>query len=168
MPDIRRIEMIAGLTAVRTIQSATWRRRVDKWVKRCVDCDAETASHAGDRFCNNCNEVVATYDSKEAEAGDIVRMQFIPRINPRGTKNWTPAGGYLFNAKSQAEADEIKRRRGLFQCLKFSEQMEVPTNDANELAELVHSGDLPALPRCFGVMDIETWTAEGETYTVVE
>lgn len=166
MPEIRRLEMIAGLTAVRTIQSATWRRRVDKYVNRCVNCDSETASHAGERFCNQCDEVVTTYKSKEAEAGDIVRMQFIPRINPNGTKNWTPAGGFLFNARSQEEAERIKREKGLFQCLKFSEQ--VPTDDANELAGLVHSGDLPAMPRVFGVMDIETWTAEGETYTVVD
>jgi hypothetical protein len=158
--------MIAGLTAVRTIQSATWRRRVDKHVKRCVNCESETASHAGDRFCNNCNETVATYDSCEAKAGDVVRMQFIPRINANGTKNWTPAGGFIFNARSQEEADEIKRRRGLFQCLKFTEQ--VPSEDANDLAALVNAGDLRAVPRCFGVMDVETWTAEGETYTVVD
>jgi hypothetical protein len=167
MPNIRRNEMLAGLTAVRTIQSVTWRRRRDKIVKRCVNCEAETATHRGDRFCNGCNEFVGTYDSTEAAAGDVVRMQFIPRINPDGTKNWTPAGGFIFNAKSRAEAEAIKRRKGLFQCLKMGEQMPDDA-EANEVAALVHSGDLRALPRCFGVNDVETWTAEGQTYTVVD
>ncbi len=160
-----RNEFLAGLTTVKTIQSVTWRRRTDKFVNRCVTCEAETASHRGERFCNDCDAFVATYRSKEASAGDVVRMQFIPRINPNGTKNWTPAGGYMFNAPSQAAADVIKRRKGLFQCLKFSEQ--VPSENRDELAALVASGDLPSVPRCFGVNDIETWTAEGQTHEIV-
>ena len=166
MPNITRQDFLAGITAVRTIQSVTWRRRRDKIVKRCVNCEAETAIHRGERFCNDCNEFVGTFDSTEAKAGDVVRMQFIPRINANGTKNWTPAGGFIFNAKSRAEAEQIKRDKGLVQCLKMGEQ--VPTDDANELARLVHAGDLRALPRCFGVNDVETWTAEGVTYTVVD
>ena len=165
MARITRDEFLAGLATVKTIQSVTWRRRRDKYVHRCVNCEAETAIHKGERFCNTCNAFVPTYKSKEAEAGDIVRMQFIPRINPNGTKNWTPAGGYMFNAPTREAAEEIKRRKGLFQCLKFSEQ--VPSDDANELAALVASGDLPSLPRCFGVNDIETWTAEGVTHEIV-
>ena len=155
---------IAGLSTVKTIQSVTWRRRRDKFVKRCVNCETETARHKGDDFCNKCNAFVPTFKSKDAAAGDIVRMQFIPRINPEGTKNWTPAGGFCFNAPTREAAEAIKLEKGLFQCLKFSEQ--VPTEDANELARLVHSGDLPSVPRMFGVADVETWTAEGETHEI--
>jgi len=166
MPNISRQDFIAGTQAVRTIQSITWRRRSDKIVKRCVQCEAETATHRGQRFCNACDEFVATYDAKEAEAGDVVRMQFIPKINPEGTKNWTPAGGFIFNAPTREAAEAIKRRKGLIQCLKMGEQM--PTNDADEIRAMIDAGDLKALPRCFGAYDVETWTAEGETYTVVD
>lgn len=167
MPNIRRIDFIAGITAVRTIQSIGWRRRVDKVVQRCVDCDAETASHEGDRFCNSCDGFVATYPSKEAEAGDIVRMQFIPRINSNGTKNWTPSGGFIFGVKTLAEAERIKRERGLVQCLKMGEQVPDET-EVNAAVRMIQSNDLKAVPRCFGVMDVIEWTAEGETYTVVD
>jgi len=165
MPSITRDQFLAGLSTVKTIQSVTWHRRVKKIVHRCVNCEAETATHEGERFCNACNAFVATYQSTEAEQGDIVRMQFIPRINPNGTKNWTPAGGYMFNAPTREAAEAIKREKGLFQCLKMSEQVPADAN-ANELARLVASGDLPSVPRCFGVDDVKTWAAEGQVYTI--
>lgn len=165
MQTITRGQLVAALHTAKRIQSVTWQRRVDKAVFRCITCDAETALHRGQRFCNDCNDFVATYKSMEATEGDVVRMQFIPQINPKGTKNWTPAGGFLFNAPSKAEADRIKEKHGLFQCLKMSEQ--VPTDDANELARLVSAGDLPALPRVFGISDVTTYSAEGEMYQVV-
>jgi len=164
---ISRQDFLAGLVTVNTIQSITWHRRCEKVVKCCDNCGAETATHDGSQFCNECNDFVPTSPCVAAEAGDLVRMQFIRRINREGTKNWTPSGGHLFNAPTQEAVEAIKRQKGIFQCLKFSEQ--VPDDaDAGELARLVNAGDLPAVPRCFRVNDIETWTAEGRTYRIVD
>ncbi len=167
MPEITRQDFIAGVHATRTIQSITWRRRVDKFVKRCVTCDAETACHRGQRFCNACDEFVATYNAKEANKGDVVKMQLIPRINPLGTKNWTPSGGFIFNARTREAAEAIKRDKGLMQVLKMGEQVPDETLDADATA-MIASGDLRAVPRCFGLNDVVTWTAEGTTWDVVD
>jgi len=153
MPQIRRDEMVVGMQAVKTVQSATWRRRGDKVVNRCVNCESETATHEGERFCNHCNCFVPTYKSTEAAEGDLVTMQFIPRINPNGTKNWTPAGGECFGVATRAEADAIKRKHGLVGVLKMSETA---------------TGDMRALPRVIPVDDVVTWKAEGVEYEVVD
>ncbi len=123
---ITRDEFIAGMQAVTSVQSATWKRRVDK---------------------KNKSGVVV------AEAGDIVSMQFIPRINPNGTKNWRPVGGQCFGVATRTEADAIKRRKGLVGVLKMSE---TDTNDTR------------GVPRTIPVYDVETWKAEGIEYEIVD
>jgi len=92
-------------------------------------------------------------------------MQFIPKIPPDGTVNWTPAGGFMFGAKTRADAERIRKRAGLFPVLKMGEQ--VPTTDSDELRRMIATGDLRAVPRCFGVEDVETWKAEGIEYEIV-
>lgn len=125
MPRITRNEFIAGMQAIKSVQSVTWKRRVDKIVK----------------------------GEKIAEKGDIVTMQFIPKINHNGTKNWRPVpGGQCFGVATKAEADAIKRRKGLVGVLKMSE---TGTNDTR------------AVPRTIPVFDVETWRAEGVDYEVV-
>lgn len=127
MPTITRNEAIAAVGgAVTTVMSATWHRRVDKKVRGKVT----------------------------AKAGDIVTMQFIPRINPKGTKNWTPKpGGQCFGVATREQADEIKRRNGLVGVLKMSE---TGTNDTR------------ALPRTIPVFDLDALTFEGQTYEIVD
>ena len=124
--SITRLEAIAAVSgAVTTIQSATWKRRVDKKVR---------------------GKIVA-------KAGDLVTMQFIPKINPMGTKNWTPVpGGQCFGVATRAEADAIKRRKGLVGVLKMSEK---------------GTNDMRAVPRIIPVFDLETLTFEGETHEIV-
>lgn len=124
--SITRLEALAAVSgAVTTVQSATWRRRVDKKVR---------------------GEVIA-------KAGDLVTMQFIPRINSRGTKNWTPVrGGQCFGVATRAEADAIKRRHGLVGVLKMSE---TATNDQR------------GVPRTIPVFDLDTLTFEGQTHKIV-
>ncbi len=122
---ITRMEAIAAVGgAVPTIMSATWKRRVDKKVR------GETV----------------------ARAGDIVTMQFIPRINPNGTKNWTPKGGQCFGVATRAQADAIKRRAGLVGVLKMSE---------------TGTADTRGVPRTIPVFDLETLTIEGQTHRIV-
>lgn len=153
MPRINRNELLAGIMTAKGVQSATWPRRVNKNVKKCTNCDSETATHEGDEFCNNCNAFVTTYESREANEGDIVTMQFLPKINPNGMKNWTPKeGGICFNAPTQAIADAIKRRNGLLGVTKMSETT---------------TSDLRAKPRMLPVNDVTTWKAEGIVYEVV-
>ncbi len=124
---ITRNEAIAAVSgAVKTVQSATWKRRVDKKVR------GETI----------------------AKAGDIVTMQFIPKINPNGTKNWTPVpGGQCFGVATREQADAIKLRKGLVGVLKMSE------TDTN---------DLRGVPRTIPVFDLETLTFEGQTHDIVD
>lgn len=149
---ITRIEAIAAVSgAVTTVQSATWKRRVDKRVNRCPNCEAQVARHAGDWLCKK-HGVVTPYKSLEARKGDIVTMQFIPKINPGGTKNWTPNGGQCFGVATQAEANAIKQRRGLVGVMKMSE---------------TGTGDLRAEPRTIPVFDLETLTFEGRTHSIV-
>lgn len=166
MPEqITRQEFLAGLVTVKDLQSVTWRRRRCKFVHCCIHCDNETASHRGERFCNHCGFFVPTYEAKRANAGDIVRMQFIPKIPPDGTVNWTPSGGFMFGARTRARAEAIKKRAGLFPVLKMGEQ--VPTEDGNVLRQMIATGDLRAVPRCFGVADVLTWRAERVDYEIV-
>ena len=123
---ITRHEAIAEISgAVPTVMSVTCKRRVDKKVR------GETI----------------------AKAGDIVIMQFIPKINPRGTKNWTPVpDGQCFGVATREQADAIKRRNGLVGVLKMSE---------------TNTNDLRGVPRTIPVFDIETLTFEGETHKIV-
>jgi len=128
MPRISRAEAIAvvGGACGNKVVSATWRRRVDKKVRGVV----------------------------VAEAGDIVTMQFIPKIPANGTKNWTPVpGGQCFGVATREQADAIKRRKGLVGVLKMSE---TDTNDTR------------ALPRTIPIFDVEEMTVEGVTYDVVD
>lgn len=123
--EITHREFIAGMQAVEGVQSATWKRRVDKVVK---------------------GEVVA-------KKGDVVTMQFIPKINPKGTKNWTPVkGGQCFGVATRDEANAIKKRNGLVGVLKMSE---------------TNTNDTRGLPRTIPVFDVETWKAEGIEYKIV-
>lgn len=154
MPEIRREQAIAAASgAVRTIQSATWRRRRDKRVNRCPECATQCARHESQWVCPSGCGVVNPYKSLEARKGDIVTMQFTPKIPATGTKNWTPAGGFCFNAATQEEADAIKRNRGLLGVLKMSE---------------TGTGDLRAEPRTIPIFDVETIKIEGVTYNVVD
>ena len=123
MPRITHNEFIAGMQVVAGVQSATWARRVAKKVR---------------------GEIVAN-------VGDVVTMQFIPKINPQGTKNWEPKGGQCFGVATREQADAIKRRKGLVGVLKMSE---TGTNDTR------------GVPRTIPVFDVDTWTAEGVTYDV--
>ena len=153
MPRLTRMELIAGITAINKVQSATWRRRRDKKINRCPNCEAQVARHDGAWICNE-HGVVTPYQTFEARKGDIVTMQFIPKINPRGTKNWTPTpGGQCFGVATREEADAIKRAKGLVGVMKMSE---------------TSTNDLRAEPRTIPVFDIETWTVEGQTYEVVD
>lgn len=151
MATITRNEAIAAVSgAVTTIQSATWKRRVDKKVNRCPNCETQVARHNGVWICKT-HGAVTPYQSLEARKGDIVTMQFIPKINPRGTKNWTPVpGGQCFGAATRAEADEIKRRNGLIGVMKMGE-----------------GTDLRAEPRTIPVFDLLTLTFEGKTCRIV-
>ena len=126
MATITRNQAIAAVGgAVRTIMSATWRRRVDKKVG---------------------GKVVA-------RAGDIVTMQFLPKIK-QGTKNWTPVpGGQCFGVATRAEADAIKRRNGLVGVLKMSEK---------------GTKDTQGVPRTIPVFDLDSLTFEGATYDIID
>lgn len=118
-------ELVIGMQVVSGIQSATWTRRVDK---------------------KKQGKIVA-------KAGDKVTMQFIAKINPNGTKNWTPSGGQCFGVATKDRADAIKRHKGLVAVLKMSETGREGTR---------------GVPRVIPVYDVETWKAEGVTYQVVE
>lgn len=123
---ITRCEAIAAVSgAVTTVMSAAWNRRVDKKLR---------------------GKVIA-------KAGDVVTMQFIPKINSRGTKNWTPTpGGQCFGVATREQADEIKRRNGLVGVLKMSE---------------TNTNDLRGVPRTIPVFDLKTLTFEGQTHAIV-
>lgn len=167
MPQaITRAEMLQGIQASNRIQSATWHRRVNKIVKRCTACDTETASHGGERFCNTCTEFVATYDSHEADEGDLITMNFIPRI-PERTKNFTPAGGFLFNAPDRETAEQMKREHGLIQALKMDESIPL-TTETGEIIRRIATGDLKAVPRLIPIPDVVSWKANGVEYVPVD
>jgi len=152
------------------ICSAKWRRRSDKFVHRCIECDADTASHRGERFCNNCDAFVQTYKAKEASKGDIIQMQFIPKIaanrdSEMKSKNFTGVGGNIFNADTFEQGQETLRNKGLIQCWKMGEQ--VPTDNADDLRGLIASGDLQGVPRCLPVGDLVEISFDGETHEIV-
>jgi len=151
---LTRNEAIAAVSgAVTTIMSATWLRRRDKLVNRCPECDAQVARHAGIWTCRTHGEVTP-YQSCEGKKGDVVTLQFRAKINPRGTKNWTPVeGGQCFGVATREEADAIKREHGLVGVLKMSE---TATND------------LRAEPRTIPVFDLTTLTVEGVTHEIVD
>ncbi len=171
MPTITRNEALARIVTTGRILSATWPRRVDKFVNRCNACNAETASHKGVKVCNRCNDNVNTHRSLEAEAGDLIRMQFIPKIAtpdsaPMKSKNFTGVGGNIFNAPTFEAGQEKLRQKGLIQCWKMGEQ--VPTDDAGDLRRLVSAGSLPAVPRTLPIPDLETITFDGTTYDITD
>lgn len=151
---LTRLEAIAAVSgAVPSIQSATWQRRRDKKVNRCPFCERQVARHDGAWICSEHGEVTP-YQTIEARKGDVVTMQFIPKINPRGTRNWTPTdGGQCFGVATREEADAIKRENGLVGVMKMSE---------------TGTGDLRAEPRTIPVFDLMTLTIEGETHEIVD
>lgn len=149
------------------IQSALWRRRVDKIVKRCSTCNNEAASHGGNWFCNYCNEFANVYDSHEADEGDLVKLSFIPRIPAEGTKNFTPAGGFLFNAPDRETAEQIKRERGLIQVLKMDEKIP-ETTEAGDIIRMIATGDLKAVPRLIPLPEVAWYKANGQEYIPVD
>lgn len=153
MPTITRNEAIAAISgAVKTVQSATWKRRGDKHTNCCPNCDKQVARHAGEWVCGEHGNV-SPYKRLDARKGDVVTMQFIPRINPNGTKNWTPNGGQCFGVATREQADAIKLRKGLVGVMKMSE---------------TGTGDLRAEPRTIPAFDLETLTFEGETFDIVD
>lgn len=122
MPNLTSNETLAAVVCGHTMRAAMWRRRVDKKVRGVT----------------------------VAEAGDIVTMQFIPKINHNGTKNWRPVpGGQCFGVATKAQADAIKARKGLVGVLKMSE---TDTNDTR------------GVPRTIPVFDLETITVDGVTF----
>lgn len=148
---ISRNQLIAGICTQGGIQSATWDRKTDKWVNRCSICNAECARHGKEWFCNACDSNVSTWREKMASKGDEVTLQFRRPLNHEGTKNWTPAGGFMFGAATRGEAEAIKRRRGLIQVCKMSE---------------TGTNDLRAMPRCIPVFLIRKWKSGGVDYEV--
>ncbi len=171
MPTITRDEALARIVTTGRILGASWKRRVAKFVHRCNVCNAETASHNGVRVCNACNDNVNTHRTKDAEAGDLIRMQFIPKINdgtrpPMKSVNFTGVGGHIFNAATHEAGQATLRRKGLVQCWKMGEQ--VPTDNAGELRRMVSAGSLPAVPRTLPIPDLETITFDGTTYDITD
>lgn len=159
---ISRNEMIIGMLTNNHIQSATWSRRTNKITKYCIICNSQTASHKGQQFCNHCQTNTQTYKQQDAEQGDMVTMQFIPKI-PHKTKNFTPTGGFLFNARSKDEAEQIKRNRGLIQALKMGETLPEFT-PTGEIHRRIQTGDLQAVPRLIPVFDVIQWKSDGIEY----
>lgn len=148
---IDRNQLIAGILTETGIQSATWARKTAKIVTCCVNCNSEVARIERDWFCNHCNAYVSIWKDKVANKGDSVTLQFRRPLNHTGTKNWRPAGGFMFNAPTREAANAIKRNRGLIQVCKMSE------SDTN---------DLRATPRCIPVYFVEKWRAGGIEYEV--
>lgn len=149
---ITRNEAIAAVNgAVTTIMSATWKRRTDKTVNRCPNCEKQVARHAGQWVCSE-HGIVTPYKSVEARKGDIVTMQFIPKINPHGTRNWTPNNGQCFGVATREQANEIKRHCGLVGVLKMSEKS---------------TNDLRGEPRTLPVFDLDTLKVEGVIHEIV-
>ena len=151
--EISREQLIAGILTEGGIQSATWDRKTDKRVKRCVRCNSEAAKHGKEWFCNACDTTTDVWSDKVASKGDEVTLQFRRPLNHAGTKNWTPAGGFMFNAPTRDAANAIKRRRGLIQVCKMSE---------------TETDDLRAMPRCVPVYLVRKWKAGGVEYQVTD
>lgn len=152
MPTIiSRDQLIAGILTEPGFQSATWDRKTDKLVNRCIVCNSEVARIRRDWFCNDCDAVVGTWKEKVASKGDEVTLQFRRPLNHVGTKNWKPAGGFMFNAPTREAAEAIKRSRGLIQVCKVSE---------------TGTDDLRATPRCVPVYLVRRWRAGGIIYIV--
>lgn len=169
MSTITSDRVMARLVTTSKICSAKWRRRTDKSVNRCVNCETETASHKGEQFCKACNCNVTTYKSKEARKGDIIQMQFIPkiaanRLHAMKSKNFTGVGRNIFNAPTFAEGQEILRKTGNIQVWKMGEQ--VPTDNADDLRAMIATGDLQGVPRCLPVGDLVEITFDGETHEI--
>ena len=151
MPAITQRQLIAGILTEPGIQAATWNRKVDKFVNRCVNCNREAARHNRDWFCNHCDCFTRIWREKVASKGDEVTLQFRRPLNHAGTKNWTPAGGCMFNAPTREAAEAIKQCRGLLSVCKMSE---------------TDTDDLRATPRCVPVYLVRKWRAHGVTYEV--
>lgn len=156
---ITRNEAIAAVSgAVKTIMSATWRRRSDKKENRCPYCNDTLARRVQAWYCTEHGEVRPVRKTIAAK-GDLITRQFIPKINTaKRTKNWTGVtmensgkDGQCFNAATREEADAIKARKGLVGVLKMS-------GDA---------GDKQGVPITIPVFDLETLTFEGQTHEIV-
>lgn len=158
MPTITRQQTLAVVGgAVKSIMSATWRRRCDKQENRCPSCNATLARRVQAWHCDDHGEV-SPVRVKIAAKGDIISRQFRPKINDRKqTKNWTGVtvensgkNGQCFNAATRKEADAIKARHGLVGVLKMSGDQ----------------GDRQGVPITLPVFDLETITFEGTTYDI--
>lgn len=160
MPTITRDETLAAVGGgVKTIMSATWRRRTDKKENRCPRCNATLARHVQEWVCDD-HGVVNPVRTKTGAKGDIINRQFLPKINDRKqTKNWTGVteensgkDGQCFNAPTRAAANAIKRRTGTVGVLKMSGDR----------------GDKQGVPITVPVYDFITITFEGTTYDIID
>jgi len=165
MPTITRNEAIAvcsgELDAAKVgIVSATWRARTDKKENRCPTCNDTLARHARAWYCNAHGEVRNPVRKVIRRKGDIIRRQFIPKINrEKQTKNWTGVtmensgkDGQCFNAATKADADAIKAKHGLVGVLRMSGD----------------KGDQQGVPITIPVFDLETMTFDRTTYDIVD
>lgn len=125
MRTISRTDLRIGLITVNGIQSATWTRKVAK------KQDGSIVSKSGNK----------------------VTMQFITKFNRKGTKNWEPSGGNIFNVASKKSASDILRKNNLIVVLKMSE---------------TGTDDVRAVPRVIPIDRITRWKAEGKTYKVID
>ena len=81
MLQVKRADFVRRMRQITTIQGVTWKRR-------------------GDKKDKTTGEIIAA-------KGDLVVLWFIPNFDlVRGTKNFNPAGGHCFNAKTKAIANE--------------------------------------------------------------
>jgi len=133
-------------------------RRGPQYVNRCVNCEAETASHKGKRFCNDCDSNVATYRSKEAEKGDLHSQTCVKRSAKKRemeSANFTRAEdengekhGHLFGVNTAAKAKKILKDSQCIQVWKLSGRnaCTVAVNDEN-VETLINTGALSVVPR---------------------
>jgi hypothetical protein len=169
MPTITKAEAKRRLLTTKKICSADVERSGDKYVHRCVNCESETASHKGVRFCNACDADVATYRSCEAKEGDLFRMLLIPMVAeqrdaPMQSKNFTGKGKVIFNAADYATAKRILDESENIQVWKMGEN--VPSEDAAELRRMIATGDLAGVPRLLKFTRLKRLKIAGEVFDI--
>ncbi len=152
---ITRDDLIAGTVSCPGIQSWEWPRKGDKIENRCPRCSGNKLARIGRQWdCRTCNaENVKPLRSIVAKAGEPVRLQGRYPLNGGGTKNWSPAGGFAFNATTRKAADAIKVANGLLQVGKMSES---------------GTDDLRAVPRMVPIFLVTKWWADGVEYRVTD
>lgn len=153
---ITRDELIAGTVSCPGIQSWEWPRKSDKVENRCPRCSSNKVARIGRQWdCRSCNtENVTPLRVVVAKAGSTVRLQGRYPLNGRtGTKNWSPAGGFAFNAATRADAEAIRVANGLLTVAKMSES---------------GTDDLRAVPRMVPIFLVTTWWADGVEYRVTD